>query len=160
MAYGAGQEHWVEGEGKQSPTEKYKSMLMDRLADTIRLDVAMEDEGYCRSVDSLFQLLRLYSLYREHIINKYKQVEVELDGKLKEVDAGEGKYKDMNDSMRDEARKRLKYDYAKSKFSLIIDMVNNSPIIEKDMEGLFFSPTSPAGYKEIRARILETKVSG
>ena len=160
MAYGQGQEHWVEGEGKQSPTEKYKSMLMDRLADTIRLDVAKEDEGYCRSVDSLFQLLRLYSLYRDNIIQKYKQTEEELDNKLNEVTNGQGKYKDMNDAMRKEARNRLRYDYAKAKFSLIIDMINNSPIIEKDMEGLFFSPTSPKGYDDIRARILEMKVTG
>jgi hypothetical protein len=154
--YAQGQEHFVIEEGRQTPTEKYKTMLMDVLRQCIELDIPSKEEDFIRRVDQLHNLMRLYSIHRIEETDRYNKRIEELKETLKLIDS------DSKSGYNQEQKKAKKleerYQAAKDCLAIIIDMMNNSPIIEKEMEGLFYSPTSLSDYDKIRERILSVRV--
>jgi hypothetical protein len=156
MVYATGQENYTGEEGRRTPTDKYKGILMDTLKRCIELDITLKDEEFIRCVDQLHNLMRLYAIHRTKIVEEYSAKVLALNKTLKDTDD------DTESGFNQEQKNRLKlekrYQYAKEFLNLIIDMMNSSPIIEKEMEGLFFSPTSLQDYAAIRERISHLKV--
>lgn len=157
MVYSQGQENFVGEEGRQTPTDKYKVILMDTLKKAIELDTNGEDEKFIRCVDQLHNLMRLYAVHREGHVKKYEDKIKELQDELKSIDDDKEK-KGYNQIQKDEQKLRARYRYAKECLAIIIDMMNNSPLIEKEIEGLFYSPTTLQDYTKIRERILQVQV--
>ena len=144
--------------GKQTPTDKYKVLLMDTLKRCIELDINLKDDEFVRCVDNLHNLMRLYAIHREKLVEKYNDKTEDLRKKLEDIQKGKGEYADFNDQQKEKIKLQTRYLCAKELLNIIIDMMNNSPIIEKEMEGLFYSPTSIGDYAKIRERILKVKV--
>lgn len=156
MAYAQGQESFVSTEGQQTPTERYKVLIMDVLQRCINLDIEKKDEEFIRAVDQLHGLMRLYAIHRDRLVDQWNNKEIELKEDIQKIDREVDRGR--NEAQKENLKLKTRYKYAKEMLLIIIDMMNNSPIIEKEMEGLFYSPTTLDDYGKIRQRILETKV--
>lgn len=156
MGYGAGQENYVVDEGRQTPTDKYKVILMETLKECIKLDVNEEDKKFIRSVDQLNNLMRLYAVHRADISKQYRDNVKDMEAEIEKMKADT--LKGHSTPQKEQIETKIRYEYAKKGLALIIDMMNNSPIIEKEMEGLYYSPTTLEGYAKIRERFKAVSV--
>lgn len=112
-----------------SPTDRYKQLIIKLLEDSIDYDCELSKEKFIKSVKNLAVILRSY--YSDPIHNQIREMINELNKKIKEI-----KGKELN-----EAQKRIQiveesYKVYEDLFILAIDTINNSPIVEKEVEGI------------------------
>ena len=112
-----------------SPTDRYKQLIIKLVEDSITFDCELDKRKFIKSVKGLLVILRHY--YPVKLNDLIRERITEMNEKVGAIEK-----KKLNESQKKTQITNLMYDYYEDLFVLCVDVINNSPIVEKEVEGV------------------------
>jgi len=136
-------------EAPATPTELYKRLIMDTLSKSIQFDCDLDREKYIKAVKNLLILLR------PHISRETNsKIKAMLDKLNKEIE--DIKKKNLSDAQKKLQIVEKSYDIYETIFIIAIDTINNSPIVESEVEGILVFENGMDDIKKVASKIRKT----
>ena len=129
----------------RSPSEKYKDLIIDILRKGIYHDIDLNKAQYISSVKHFARLSKMYA--PKEVVDLLENEYESIQSKITSI------AKDKSEQQRKEEKQKIEYEGYDQIQLLSVDCLMNSPIIDKDVEGILLSGPSMADLKKIQQTI-------
>lgn len=134
----------------ETPEERYKRMTLERLNDAQRSDAEGSKKKYCINIKHFLRLMKTYMIPQiiDHIEELYKELEDEI---------GAIKKKKMNKADQEAQITVKEYEFYDKAIVYGIDALQNSRIVQKEVEGIILAGKTTKDMAKLGAKIRKSK---
>lgn len=137
---------------QETPEEKLKRLIVEVLSKAISLDTDIHQKKYCISVKHFIRLLKKYMT--QEVIDKIEEKHNVTQEKVKKIQDDKNK----TDVDKEAEIVKLEYELMDEVIVYGLEALFNSPIIQREMEGIIISGKKLKDTKELAKKIQSADV--